>query len=178
MELTRWHAPTCDAPDVSVDDEFPICLTCGCSCDWIALLAKSKARNATVSALGAIPRNEPTGKMNLWWPTSVPYSTSTLEDCTTDEPMPSSLASGRVNLEEEPGSCSVAQETLEEPSHSNQYANANPFFVPVKWDVLTPNQFRLVCVTPVGNPGLPVHVSLETYFHNNCPEYETVSYTW
>ncbi|KAK4665430.1 hypothetical protein QC763_401720 [Podospora pseudopauciseta] len=38
-------------------------------------------------------------------------------------------------------------------------------------------EFRLACITSPGHDQ-PVHLDLETHSIDNCPEYETASYTW
>jgi hypothetical protein len=39
------------------------------------------------------------------------------------------------------------------------------------------DEFRLICLLAPANENNPVYVGLETYRHDNCPEYEAVSYT-
>jgi hypothetical protein len=43
---------------------------------------------------------------------------------------------------------------------------------------LRTNEFRLICLSATESPDDPVHLSLEVYDLEECPEYETVSYTW
>lgn len=47
-------------------------------------------------------------------------------------------------------------------------------------DTLAPDEFRLACLSAMSTDDgdYPLHVSLEVYNDRNCPEYETVSYTW
>jgi hypothetical protein len=54
-----------------------------------------------------------------------------------------------------------------------------PVHLPICGPTLGTDEFRLVCIQAAGkDEDKIVHVSLETYNHANCPEYETVSYTW
>ncbi|TPX07356.1 uncharacterized protein E0L32_002174 [Thyridium curvatum] len=39
-------------------------------------------------------------------------------------------------------------------------------------------QFRLACISPAVDHDNAIHISLETYVHDDCPEYEASSYTW
>ena len=44
--------------------------------------------------------------------------------------------------------------------------------------LLGDNEFRLVCLSAANHcPGV-VHITLETYPNDGCPEYETISYAW
>ncbi|KAL9116139.1 MAG: hypothetical protein Q9227_000508 [Pyrenula ochraceoflavens] len=43
---------------------------------------------------------------------------------------------------------------------------------------LEQHEFRLICLTAAEDSNQPIHLMLETYPRNACPEYETVSYTW
>jgi hypothetical protein len=55
---------------------------------------------------------------------------------------------------------------------------APPEISPIYERRLTSNEFRLLRLCPVQNGDDPVHLTLHTYTHDDCPEYETVSYTW
>lgn len=43
---------------------------------------------------------------------------------------------------------------------------------------LSERELRQACLTPVADDTAPVHVALEVYEEDLCPEYEAVSYTW
>ncbi|RSL58699.1 hypothetical protein CEP54_007619 [Fusarium duplospermum] len=43
---------------------------------------------------------------------------------------------------------------------------------------LRPNALRLICIEAANSPDYPLHLSLEVYDLDDCPEYEAVSYTW
>jgi len=54
-----------------------------------------------------------------------------------------------------------------------------PVHLPIYGPTLGADEFRLVCISAARqDEGKIIHVSLETYNQANCPEYETVSYTW
>ncbi|KAF1966795.1 hypothetical protein BU23DRAFT_485692 [Bimuria novae-zelandiae CBS 107.79] len=46
------------------------------------------------------------------------------------------------------------------------------------YDELRADQFRMLCLSPVADCNDPIHVDLETYDDNNCPEYKFTSYAW
>lgn len=46
------------------------------------------------------------------------------------------------------------------------------------YGTLQANEFRLIRLTAAQNLLHPIHLSLETYPHDNCVEYEATSYTW
>lgn len=135
----------------------------------------------------AIPPDEPIGKMNQCWPSGINYSTLACEDDIGDVALSIPLRTGveepesgssRRSSHDSSQLTSSQTENLEKPIESRPSINTNQSFEPVQRDVLHSNEFRLVCLTPVDDFNFPVHVSLETYRHDNCPEYETVSYTW
>lgn len=54
-----------------------------------------------------------------------------------------------------------------------------PIHLPIYGPTLAANEFRLACVSAAAkDEDKIVHVSLEVYSQTDCPEYETVSYTW
>ena len=99
--------------------------------------------------------------MNLRWPRSVPYR-SILGKPTSDSSQPPESPAGSKKTEEA------------------QTAPSKPHASPIYGDTLAPHEFRLACLTAVegANEQFPLHVSLEVFEDRNCPEYETVSYTW
>lgn len=69
--MTRWHEPECLTPDISLDGVtlLPSCRACDCAPDLERLLGEQKIH----SPFPAPPPDEPKGKMDLWWPPSVPW---------------------------------------------------------------------------------------------------------
>ncbi|KAF2187965.1 hypothetical protein K469DRAFT_99468 [Zopfia rhizophila CBS 207.26] len=59
--------------------------------------------------------------------------------------------------------------------------DARPFSVytssPV-YRALGAHEFRLASLSAVNDSHYPIHLVLETFQHDECPEYEKVSYTW
>jgi hypothetical protein len=120
--------------------------------------------------------------MNLYWPSSVPYARSKHNrDTKPSAPSPTGeiegeseanlqLLSRLKNISIQPpqpdaiGSLEVQQ--LVEPVRSPIYGD------------LALDEFRLICLSAVTDENFPLRLSLETYSQANCPEYETVSYTW
>ncbi|CAI6088427.1 unnamed protein product [Clonostachys chloroleuca] len=162
--MSRWHLNTCSAPDVFTNgDSVPCCRACGKS----ARRALKKAENEQLgsSALPAVPFDESSDRLNLRWPPIVPYK------------KPERVA----GLSTQTSDASTAQ-LAEENDENSMSASVNGWS-PIYGSTLGSNQFRLVCLEALGDRNQQssrdfVHLSLETYEHDNCPEYETVSYTW
>ncbi|KAH7317388.1 heterokaryon incompatibility protein-domain-containing protein [Rhexocercosporidium sp. MPI-PUGE-AT-0058] len=151
----RWHDATCAAPLLSIDkcSRKVQCQTCS-SC---LHLDKIVANHTAVSPGLSVPKDE-SEEMNLFWPLSVPYTRS---DQAT------SLAGDKRNLQV--GDCVRKDAPVDQVSTSPVYIHR-----------LQPSEFRLVHLdAPLsGDTDSPVHAELKTYTHDDCPEYETVSYTW
>ena len=151
--MTRWHRPSCNKPNVVLaKDSTPHCATCGVSSR--DTIDKLRAQQNTTSTLRPIPPDEPHGALNLWWPPVVSY--------TRDGPL-----AAHVPDSSKPGE-STAATKLEETNY-HVYSGGR----------LAKNEMRLLCLSSekcLDNH--PVHISLDTYQFDDCPEYETVSYTW
>lgn len=63
-------------------------------------------------------------------------------------------------------------------TQANPAADKEKGFSLVKRESLASDEFRLTCLSAVSDHSYPVHLSLETFRHDDCPEYEAVSYTW
>ncbi|KAK0701210.1 heterokaryon incompatibility protein-domain-containing protein [Apiosordaria backusii] len=148
--MTRWHHPDCEIPDIFVDatTALPSCRSCRCAPDLEKLLSEQKGH----SPFPAPPPDEPKGQMDLWWPPSVPWVGETTR--------------GRFVEEEE------TSKENNDPSTSNTSASL------VYPDKLSHGEFRLACINSSPDHDQPVHLNLERYSVDNCPEFETVSYTW
>jgi hypothetical protein len=175
--MTRWHKSSCKAPHIVVDEMIPRCMACNSSPPLQALISKS----SSINPFPPIPPDEPPEQLNLWWPPCVPYSKSSpgqsaKSDRQAESPgvcgqstKVSSHHSERDSKEGAPkgiGS-SVLEATTLGLQNSEIYGNT-----------LGVDEFRLLCLSPAVDSGYPVHATLETYRHDSCPEYETVSYTW
>lgn len=71
VSMSRWHQPSCTAPDIFLDAGTPPCRACGTYYPWEQLASEG---SITPSAPPQIPVNEPAGQLNLRWPPVVPYS--------------------------------------------------------------------------------------------------------
>ncbi|KAK4208167.1 heterokaryon incompatibility protein-domain-containing protein [Rhypophila decipiens] len=151
--MSRWHEVSCSQPVIQVEDgNVPWCASCGSRYRWREHVPRNESSN---SVLG-IPEAGPSDRMNLRWPGSVPYK-SILGN-----------PSGGPSK-----SCDI-------PAELNTTKESKPRGSPIYGDTLAPDEFRLACLTAVegDNEQYPLHVSLEVFSDHNCPEYETVSYTW
>lgn len=146
----RWHKPSCDSPQVVVDDGIPRCRACGS--DASDLLRRAAEEPAASYGGIRLPQEAPIGQMNLWWPPCVPYTRN-------GAPVSQSVTSTE-------DSATLPTQTSES-SLSEIYTST-----------LEKGHFRLLYLS--GSPRLdsPIHGTLVDYRHDNCPEYETVSYTW
>lgn len=115
------------------------------------------------------PPDRPCGKLGLWWPPSVPYRDIVGE--LSEEAVGAEEASKETDETLSKASASRAPKTgLAGTSHADQSS--------IYTAKLTTDQFRLACITATSDVDHPIHLDLETYSLNNCPEYETVSYCW
>lgn len=147
---TRWHSPSCDSPRVVVNGDIPQCKACGS--DASALLQRAAEERAPSYSGIRLPPEAPIGQMNLWWPPCVPYTRN-------GAPIPRPVASSQ-NADTLPSQTS-------ESSLSEIYTST-----------LGKEHFRLLYLS--GSPRLvsPIHGILVKHRLDDCPEYETVSYTW
>ncbi|EHK47062.1 hypothetical protein TRIATDRAFT_45771 [Trichoderma atroviride IMI 206040] len=100
------------------------------------------------TALSSSIQNEPPGQLNLSWPPSVPY----------------------IGLNTPELSPPANVQTLDPQQDTHESLNYG--------NTLGLDEFRLACLTAPEHDDYPVHLTLETYKHADCPEFETVSYTW
>lgn len=107
------------------------------------------AQQESANAPLALPPDELVGQMKLCWPPSIRYYHD-------------SNAGGDQTEPKGPAGTSVTRLSL----------------LPYIYEALRPDEFRLLCLSSAKNENYPVHATLETYQHDDCPEYETVSYTW
>ncbi|KAK3319109.1 heterokaryon incompatibility protein-domain-containing protein [Apodospora peruviana] len=151
--MSRWHEASCSQPVIQVEDgDVACCTSCGSRYRWQENIPRNESSN---SVLG-IPEAGPSDRMNLRWPGSVPYK-SILGNPSPDP-----------------------SQSTEIPTDSNKADASQPHGSRIYGDTLAPDEFRLACLTAVegDNEQFPLHVSLEVFKDHNCPEYETVSYTW
>lgn len=163
--MNRWHVDTCLEPDVSAGPGGqPACKSCGASSAKLFETLKVTAA-AKDSFPPAIP-DEPPGRLNLSWPEAVPYIKS--------ESMPEGV---RRSGDGRPKEQSTERETssiASAPVHGLSLMEKCAIYP----ESLDPEQFRLACISPAVDHDSAIHISLETYVHDDCPEYEATSYTW
>ncbi|VUC28245.1 unnamed protein product [Clonostachys rosea] len=109
------------------------------------------------SSTPTVPAEKPIGELDLWWPRVVPYS------------RPAPLLATEAQSRDPPDQGRVAMLPAADlfPERSTPYAAT-----------LRPNEFRLIDLPAVDAYDSPVHLTLEVYDLDDCPEYETASYTW
>ncbi|RMJ02370.1 hypothetical protein CDV36_015363 [Fusarium kuroshium] len=146
--MNRWHEVSCLEPDVEVLPDKTI--RCR-SCHQTPHTISLLTRRDTASSVPLIPPDKPLGELKLWWPRSVPYSVSTVP------------ASDHATSQDEMDVDQTAETTVA----SGPYPTT-----------LGSNEVRLICIEAADSPDYPIHLSLEVYDLDNCPEYEAVSYTW
>lgn len=153
--MTRWHKADCATPNVVVDTttQTPHCLGCKAVVGMDRIIADHVAHHTSVE----IPPDEPVGQMALWWPPSVPYTLSHGKDVSKQASDVTPLAQPRQSTSPPKASPSAYETTL------------------------SVEEFRLArCDAPPdgASPDHPIHITLEVFRRDDCPEYETVSYTW
>ncbi|KLU86445.1 hypothetical protein MAPG_05458 [Magnaporthiopsis poae ATCC 64411] len=164
--MSRWHKSRCSVREGGVGvrpDGVPHCLNCLQSPDVAQLLEQFALEDSRLR----IPPDEPPSELNLAWPPTVPYVRSREEETT--------VGAGLGAAVSQPPRESSTASTLQGQVASSVYPQA-----------LRTNQLRLLVLDSRDTPSCgneaednwPVHVELETYNDNNCPEYEAVSYLW
>ncbi|KAK3312730.1 heterokaryon incompatibility protein-domain-containing protein [Apodospora peruviana] len=164
--MTSWHHTSCATPEVIVEDDTLRCETCSSVAPSVRDLA---AQRAARSSSIAIPPDELPGQMNLWWPPGVPYESRLTH---VDDPLRDSRSDSPAEVVLEHG----APQELEPSPAGGQ----SPSTTSVYGTALAADEFRLLCLysTDDEDDSSPLHVTLEVYQHDDCPEYEAVSYTW
>lgn len=119
-------------------------------CDKAPRVSELVAERATSSSVPSVPPDRPMGRMKLWWPPSVPYSADGISISPAAQ----------------------TDQTLKSPSGDTP-TEPSPYT-----SSLQSSEFRLICLSAVDDYSYPLHLELEVYDLENCPEYETVSYTW
>jgi len=99
------------------------------------------------------------GRMDLHWPPCVPYKYS------SDVRLGSHVQRGSSS---EKNSTVVSSSKRDTVPPSPVYANT-----PLRND-----HFRLLCLVPADGDNYPICGTIERHGYDNCPDYETVSYTW
>jgi hypothetical protein len=159
--MSRWHKLSCRAPDIYIDGEIPRCRGCESTPDLENLISKQSKSSAPWEA----PPNKPIGKLNLHWPSCFRYKR--LQDL--PETGKAELDEGKLSSCESQSTSSPVSTALEPTATSYIYHKS-----------LRRDELRLLCVdsVPINRETSPVHVNLEIYSDDHCPEYEALSYAW
>ncbi|KAH7268548.1 heterokaryon incompatibility protein-domain-containing protein [Fusarium solani] len=162
--MSRWHAISCHSPRIQVgDDSIPKCQACGnCAHHLLQDLTEHPA-----SLIPSLPPDEPPGKLNLSWPSTITYTRTksrrpSFESGAIEHHAPSSAAESLACLK------------LSEETSPRRWASH------IHDRTLDADEFRLIALVANENesPADVIHLVLETYSDRECPEYEAVSYTW
>ena len=167
--MARWHDQTCQKPDMDVQDGVPHCRTCGSEPPLAYLIAQQPQDGP----LWSVPPDEESGQMNLHWPPSVPYSGTA---GTTEEPSAGPLEQQRLQLKLPNNFQPDNFQRDDDASSPLSSAESEPSVVYERR--LETGELRLIYLSDVDNRHRVVHLSLETYRHDACPEYEATSYAW
>lgn len=162
--MARWHATSCDSPRIQVgDDSIPKCQACGNSAHH---LLQSLTEHPS-SLIPSLPPDEPAGKLNLSWPSTITYTR-------TKSRRPSFESGVIQNHAASSAAESLACPKLSEETSSRGWASH------VHDRMLREDEFRLIALVARENesPTDVIHLMLETYSDREFPEYEAVSYTW
>ncbi|KAK7964121.1 hypothetical protein PG988_011095 [Apiospora saccharicola] len=156
--MSRWHAKSCTEPEVCLHQGTPSCR----NCNKTALTLLQDVKPISVSASRSIPPDEPPGSLNLHWPPSIRWEgTPTEPPKTFEQPTKVQDEAGYQRHESESQSGAIGS--------TNSYIYLSP---------LRPHEIRLICLGGEDDINAPVHLTLEIHDQEECPEYETVSYTW
>ncbi|KAK8029901.1 hypothetical protein PG993_011192 [Apiospora rasikravindrae] len=157
--MSRWHAPSCSAPEVCLHEGIPHCR----NCNETASTSLRDVKPMNVNASLSIPPDEPPGSLNLYWPPSIRWE-DTPEEHVSSENQPTT-----ANRE-------AASQRHETESHSITGGSDRRYNIYPR--PLLRNEIRLIRLRVEDDKKAPVHLTLEVYDSEECPEYETVSYTW
>ncbi|KAM7211566.1 Heterokaryon incompatibility protein (HET) domain containing protein [Rhypophila decipiens] len=183
--MSRWHT-NCDNPDIFVDGALPRCRNCGKAPSDTEITPPEH----TPDPPWTIPPDEPAGQLSLYWPSCVQYRKDLSVDETTSEFGLGWLFDGTLPVfpeEDEPlwalsdfGLGWLFDGTLPvPPEEENLFDSSSGLSVSSLYPrCLKPREFRLMWLEPPERPDYPVHLTLETYDRDNCPEYEATSYLW
>lgn len=152
---------------VFLDGSIPRCR----ACDSVPPLEELISQSANADPSLLIPPDQPFGEMRLRWPYCDLYS--------DESPMPDATAvSSPLEIQE----TSQPPENPQATSHGSQasFSETRSANREIYGDTLSLENFRLICLYSVENDDkdYPIHLTLEDFRHDDCPEYETVSYTW
>ncbi|KAK4207677.1 heterokaryon incompatibility protein-domain-containing protein [Rhypophila decipiens] len=164
--MSRWHT-NCDNPDIFVDGVLPRCRNCEKAPSDTDITALEHAPDPPWT----VPPDEPAGQLGLYWPPCVPYR----EDSPCGDEGLSDF--GLRWLYDEPSAVSGSSE-MDVLCHQRSSKSSISTISTVYSRPLKAGEFRLVSLEAPEHADPLVHLTLETYDRNNCPEYEATSYSW
>ena len=154
--MSRWHKSFCRAPEIYIDGETPRCR----HCDGVPKLEDLISTHSKPKPPWEAPPDKQLGKLNLHWPSCVPYrrlgdSCGSPNDKTGKTDTASTSTPGSTTLDRTPSSYIYDK-------------------------ILRSDELRLIRmeVAPTHGKTYPIHVNIEIYPEDHCPEYETLSYAW
>ncbi|KAM7195317.1 Heterokaryon incompatibility protein (HET) domain containing protein [Naviculisporaceae sp. PSN 640] len=163
MEI-RWHSPDCTNPDVTAvpGPESPglVCNSCNCTPPNPQSLHDEMVSS---NGLPQLPPDEPLGNLQLSWPSRSYYSYSKSPE------LASSIGS--------PISSTASLQSLSTASEKPDPVTSDPIYA----QSVGQDQIRLLKLFPSTSPSVLhpyIHLRLDIYPDDFCPEYEAVSYTW
>ena len=175
--MASWHTPSCITPSVTVIEGVPHCQ----NCDSVASIHSLVAQQPSPSAA---PQDELGEPMNLWWPPSVPYTgqSGARREATGKDPSGHQIPTPGAGGEKVAGQGGKRPDSSPPSSPHAKVVRPSPVYD----SALAAEEIRLICLSAVGDGdsgddddnNFPLHVTLEAYRHDECPEYETTSYTW
>lgn len=174
--MSRWHALSCSRPAVYLEGRLPSCRTCACS-------ATDLLSNIPLSSISSelnIPPDETEGNLNLHWPPSIPW----IQSSESHELPLQSGKDGDVTKQNYQASSRLDIEPKRKKRKVVNQENTDTHDVPasqaptIYQQSIDGKQIRLAFIEAELDRDLPIHIDLEVYDHDCCPEYETVSYTW
>ncbi|KAM7192885.1 Heterokaryon incompatibility protein (HET) domain containing protein, partial [Naviculisporaceae sp. PSN 640] len=162
--MSRWHTH-CDNPDIFVDKALPQCRNCGKSPSTSDVAPPEHAPPPPWT----VPPDEEAGQLNLRWPACVPYrAIPWTDDRFSDLGFAWLYSNSLVDSRSlDYAEMTLAPTEVPESSLSTVYPRR-----------LGSEEFRLIILKPPQHPDDPVHLTLETYHRDNCPDYEATSYCW
>jgi len=142
--MGRWHLSNCSNPTIAIRSGKLHCLACHRSPP-----KDSSPSGEHTNTFLATPPDEPLGRLNLRWPSTVNYL-----------------------------NCAPATLRGTKPTGCNGPSTSNSAYSAVYHRRLRRNEIRLVHLSPSPLSRAPLHLNLATYLDDDYPDYEAVSYTW
>lgn len=80
--MSRWHLKSCAVPDVVVHNRVPSCRACKASPNLEGLIDQQERLESESGQPWTMPKSEPIGEMNLFWPECVQYAGRQIQEAT------------------------------------------------------------------------------------------------